>query len=279
MNLNPRLQARPRPRCWLGALLLLAVGSVAAEPPLTIIEPQHRLPAELIPQLAPLAGPDGVVTGANNLLLVRASPARLADIRRALDVLDRPARNLLVEVRSVLDRQAQRRGAVISVDEPVGEQGRVVIGPGGRTGIDVRADQRGERRQVLQQVRVVDGGSARIELGTTTPVPLREHWRTPGGAWQRDSITAVDTGSGFSVTPRVMGERVVVDIAQRTAVLDGRQVSGGGVQTQVTGPLGAWLPLGSTDATGRRGAAGIAGRGQETTGDLSQLEIRVRAAD
>jgi hypothetical protein len=47
----------------------------------------------------------------------------------------------------------------------------------------------------------------------------------------------------------------------------------------VTGPLGAWLPLGSTDATGRRGAAGIAGRGQETTGDLSQLEIRVRAAD
>jgi hypothetical protein len=267
-----------RLRTRVAGLLLLAAGIAAAAPPLTIIELQHRLPAELIPQLAPLAGPDGVVTGANNLLLVRASPARLADIRRALDVLDRPARNLLVEVRSLLDRQAQRRGAVVGVDEPVGEHGRVVIGRGG-TGIGVRAEQRAARQDVLQRVRVIDGGSARIDLGTTTPVPVRERWRTPGGDWQRDGIAVVETGSGFRVTPRVQGDRVVVDIEQQNAVLDGRQVRGGGVQTQVSGPLGAWLPLGGTDAAGRRAMGGIGGGGQETTGDISELELRVTVLD
>jgi type II secretory pathway component GspD/PulD (secretin) len=255
------------------------MSTAAADHPLTIIELHHRLPSELIPQLAPLAGPDGVVTGANDVLLVRAAPARLADIRRALAELDRPARNLLVEVRSTLDTGERRRGVALGVDERVGERGRVVLGPGGNTGIEVRAGDRQTEQRVLQRLRVLDGGSARIQVGATTPVPVRERWRTPSGAWQRDGIVGVDTGIGFTVTPRVVGGRVVVDIDQRATMLGDGGVSGGGVRTQVSGPLGVWLPLGGTDAAGRGTARGLAGAGQAASEGLSALELRVTAVD
>ncbi|MFY9975002.1 MAG: secretin N-terminal domain-containing protein, partial [Chromatiaceae bacterium] len=71
----------------------LGPAALAREYPLEIIELRSRLPEELIPILTPLAGPDGTVVGAQHALFVRAAPERLADIRRALAELDRPARS------------------------------------------------------------------------------------------------------------------------------------------------------------------------------------------
>ncbi|MCG6939674.1 MAG: hypothetical protein LJE69_00280 [Thiohalocapsa sp.] len=267
--------AAPRLRAWLATALLLATAAAAADYPLTILELHHRLPEALIPQLAPLAGPDGVVTGANDVLLVRASPARLADIRRALAKLDRPARNLLVEVRSAVADTRSERGFGISVNEPIGDRGRVVLGSGDSTGIAVRDHGTWQHSQALQRVRVLDGGSARIQVGSITPVPVRERWRAPAGEWRRDSVAGVETGTGFWVTPRVMGDRVVVSIDQRSAAWDGGRISSGGVQTRVSGPLGAWLPLGGTDAAGGGQSGGISGAGHAMTDALSTLELRV----
>lgn len=278
--------ARRRQRPWLAALLLAAVPA-AADYPLTILELHHRLPAELIPQLAPLAGPDGVVSGANDVLLVRAAPARLADIRRALAELDRPARNLLVEVRRIGDSAAHRRGFGVRVDERVGEHGRVILGPGdgpsdgpgGGTGVTLRETSRQRDSRVLQRVRVLDGASARINVGASTPVRIREGWRTPAGGWQRDTVGTIDTGIGFTATPRLVGERVVVDIHQRDAAWDQGSVTGGSMQTQVSGPLGAWLPLGGTHAKDEGTARGISGVGEGSRENLSTLELRVTALD
>jgi type II secretory pathway component GspD/PulD (secretin) len=270
--------ARRRLHPWLAALLLAAVPA-AADYPLTILELHHRLPAELIPQLAPLAGPDGVVSGANDVLLVRAAPARLADIRRALAQLDRPARNLLVEVRRIGDSAAHRRGIGVRVDERVGEHGRVILGPGGGTGVSVREASRQRDTRVLQRVRVLDGASAQINVGASTPVRVREGWRTPAGGWQRDTVGAIDTGIGFTATPRLVGERVVVDIHQRDAAWDQGTVTGGSVQTQVSGPLGVWLPLGGTRATDQGAALDISGVGEGSRAALSTLELRVTAVD
>jgi hypothetical protein len=260
-------------------VLLLMAAAADADYPLTILELKHRLPAELIPRLAPLAGPDGVLTGANDVLMVRASPARLEDIRRALIELDRPARNLLVEVRSALDASRHRQGVAVSVDERIGEHGRVVIGPGGSTGVRMRADSRRAQQRVLQRVRVLDGGSARIRLGAGTPLPVRERWRTPSGAWQHDRVVGVETGIGFTVMPRVLGELVVVDIEQRAARLQHGHVTGGGVQTQVSGPLGSWLPLGGTDASARDATRQPASTAQAAADVLSTLELRITVVD
>jgi type II secretory pathway component GspD/PulD (secretin) len=264
---------------------LLVTAALAAEYPLTILELKHRLPEALIPQLAPLAGPDGVVTGARDVLLVRAAPGRLADIRRALATLDRPARNLLVEVRSTTNSRRQEHGVRMRVDERIGEHGRVVIRSDGRphagqgTGIDMRAGSSARNRRVLQRLRVLDGHSARIRVGSIAAVPAREPGGTRAGTWRRNSVVGVDTGIGFVVTPRVMGGQVVVDIDQRAASWDGAAVRGGDVSTRVSGPLGTWLPLGGTRRADGGQAQGIAGTGRTAAIDLSTLELRVTPAD
>jgi hypothetical protein len=58
----------------------------------------------VLPALRPLLEPGGVLTGQRNQLIVRTSPANLAELRRALQALDqsnhRPVRSLLRSFRA-----------------------------------------------------------------------------------------------------------------------------------------------------------------------------------
>ncbi len=71
----------------------------AAQYALEIIPLKHRTVEQVLPTLRPLLEPGGTLTGQANQLIVRASPANLADIRRALDAIDRPLRRLQISVR------------------------------------------------------------------------------------------------------------------------------------------------------------------------------------
>jgi hypothetical protein len=72
---------------------------------------------------------------------------------------------------------------------------------------------------------------------------------------------------------------VVVDIEQRAARLQHGHVTGGGVQTQVSGPLGSWLPLGGTDASARDATRQPASTAQAAADVLSTLELRITVVD
>jgi type II secretory pathway component GspD/PulD (secretin) len=76
----------------LAALALLQVvvaptGAYAQQ--LEIIDLQYRLATDLIPVLAPLLDAGGVLTGTDDKLFVRTSPANFAQIREAVARLDR----------------------------------------------------------------------------------------------------------------------------------------------------------------------------------------------
>ena len=167
-------------RRWPTALLLVAVlldgVAAAADWPLTILELEHRLPDEVIPLLAPLAGPDGVVTGANASLFVRASPERLADLRAALDRIDRPAQNLLVEVRGASAAAAHRRGYGITVDESVGDDVRIRVGDGRGTGVRAGAGSVNGFRSAAC-ARADPGSGAISAAGASAPPAPRRSWR------------------------------------------------------------------------------------------------------
>jgi hypothetical protein len=265
------------------ALLLCMTLAAAADWPLTIIDLRHRLPEEVIPMLAPLAGPDGVVTGANASLFVRASPERLADLRAALARIDQPARNLLVEVRHRSAASAQGRGLAISVDEPIGEDGRIRAGSGRGTGLRANAGSGDRSRDLVQQVRVVDGGQAYIAVGEERPVGWREVTPTPNGMVRRGGVGYASAGSGFYVRPRVQAERVTVMIASGVAHFDGPRgagvVRGSGLDTRVSGRLGEWIPLGGVGETRSRQQRGLSGWGEDSAAATSGLEIRVLPLD
>jgi hypothetical protein len=51
--------------------------------------------------------------------------------------------------------------------------------------------------RVAQQVQVVEGGKAYINVGTSVPVPLRQVVLTPGGAIVSETVVYRDLGTGF----------------------------------------------------------------------------------
>lgn len=265
-------------------LCLLATISFAADYPLIIIDLQHRLPEEVLPALQPLAGPDGVVTGANASLFVRASPARLADIRAALAHIDRPARNLMVEVRRASTGAQARAGIGMSVDERLGSKegsdGRIRIGPGRGTGIRAGASRQQGSRELLQQVRVLDGGQAFISIGTERPVGYRNTYMDRSGPRVREGIGYASAETAFYARPSVNGDRVTVVLSTRSARFGhADRVDTGALDTRIRGRLGEWIPIGQNELAASEQGAGVLALGEKDVIRQSGLELRVRAMD
>jgi hypothetical protein len=280
------MSMRPRAaRLWLVLCLLASAFGALADYPLTIIDLEHRFAEDLVPVLAPLAGADGSISGVNASLLVRASPRALAEIRAALGRLDRPARNLLVEVRRSGSRSASGVGVGVQVDERIGDHGRVRIGeplprhgaPGSRAWAGAGSTSRDGSLE--QRLRVLDGQEGFIAVGGEHPVGYRERYVGPNGVVTRRGVDYRASGSGFYVRPRVQGEQVSVDIRTAEARLDGRgTLDRSLVQTRVSGRLGEWIDLGQSQSSGSATRRGLLSAGSASGARFDGLQLRVRVA-
>jgi hypothetical protein len=240
--------------CALFGIGLLAWSQGALE----IIALRHRTVEQVLPVLRPLVEPGGTLSGQGNQLIVRASPANLAEIRRVLDAIDTPARRLMISVR--LEDAAHARDS--SVDS------RVVV-RAGESGVSGSAavriqDSRGNRdERVDQRVQVIEGGRAFIASGESRPVPQRSVVRTPSGTVITESTTIQQAASGFEVVPRLAGDIVTLDILQqRESFAPGRAGAAGAVQgerasSSVSGRLGEWFELAGASGSSARSERGI----------------------
>ena len=68
--------------------LALAAAQALAQQSLEIIALRHRTVEQVLPVLRPLLEPGGTLTGQRGQLIVRASPANLAELRQALAAID-----------------------------------------------------------------------------------------------------------------------------------------------------------------------------------------------
>lgn len=263
------------------ALYALYADGTAADYPLEMIELRARFPEDLIPILAPLAGPDGTILGANNTLFVRASPAHLAEIRRALTTLDRPPRSLLIQVRQ---RSAnQTGGAWVGVgvgarsDPGYHRDGR---GGPGTTRIEAVAGSSSGSHDLSQEVRALDGHRAFIAIGREQPVAYRDVTVGPGGTVIREGSTYQRNESGFYVVPRVQGDQVILEVETRADTGDAvgtRQTSE--ILARVQGRLGDWLPLALHTDDDRGRTAGTLFYGQAARSTQGRVELRVLPLD
>ena len=87
-------------RHLLGALVLAAgCATVFAQGALEIIPLRHRTADQVLPALRPFLEPGGMLNAHGNQLIVRTSPANLAELRAALAAIDTPPRRLVIHVR------------------------------------------------------------------------------------------------------------------------------------------------------------------------------------
>ena len=284
-RLGRRSPRRPwRALIWVGLLPTLWCGVQAGDYPLEVIELRARFPEDLIPTLRPLAGPDGTLVGANHSLFVRAAPARLADIRRALAVLDQPARDLLIQVRQRGSSASQGSAAGARIDQRVGGDGngRVRIGPPGPGGsaVGAWAGQRSQQRDLTQEVRALDGQRAFIAIGEELPLSYRELAVGPDGGVVREGRTYRHAESGFYVRPRVLGEQVTLDISTRDTARGTRgTLETSAMQGRVQGRLGDWIPLGLSNTAQSSQGGGLLTYGTTKGGAEQRIELRVLPLD
>ncbi|MEZ5584514.1 MAG: secretin N-terminal domain-containing protein [Candidatus Competibacteraceae bacterium] len=162
---------------------------------LEIIELRHRNAEDMIPILRPLMQGQGVVTGRGSQLILRTTPQQLEQIQALINELDTPQRRLLISVRQSGQTEREHSagewaGAVDSGNNGRLEIGRGVPGEGVRLGIDSGNRRRNER--INQQVQVLDGGEAFIEVGAEKP---------------RRKVTAFTTGRVDANTPHFITNR------------------------------------------------------------------------
>ncbi|MDO9372043.1 MAG: hypothetical protein Q7U07_05570, partial [Gammaproteobacteria bacterium] len=111
----------------------------------------------------------------------------------------------------------------------------------------IRNDTLGQDKNA-QQVQVLEGSAAFIEIGQS--IPVAERTVEGGGITDPrlyNSITYKNVTAGFSILPRVNGSTVTLEVAPQRAA---PSAQGGGsidiaqMHTTVSGKLGEWIDIG-----------------------------------
>ncbi|PLK49635.1 secretin N-terminal domain-containing protein [Uliginosibacterium sp. TH139] len=248
---------------------------LAAQQQMEIIALRHRLPEQVLPTLQPLLEPGGSLSAMSGKLIVRTTPANLAQLRRALEAIDTPVRRLLISV---------RQGGSQSREETyVGADGRVVIRNGevgGAVRAGAEAGSRERRENIVSQVQTVEDGEAFIQLGQSVPQPVTQVVQGPGGTTVTRTTQYVSAGSGFAARPRLAGDNVTVSIAPQSQRIAGNgRVSGSGLTTTVSGKLGQWIPLGGISQQSETSGHGLTSYERGRSETSSEYWIRVESLD
>ena len=239
-------------------ILLLAV-FVAHAQSLEVIPLRYRTADQVLDTLRPLVEPGGTLTGQGAQLILRVSPANLAEIRRALDAIDRPQRRLQVSVRFDDALESSRR--------ELGASGTI-------SNRDARIEIRGEDSQrraterVDQRLQVLEGSRATIQPGRSRPVRQRQYIQTPAGAVSQEVTVVQDMTTGFEVVPRVSGNMVTMSIYSSRA---GSTTA----SSTASGPLGDWFELGSVVMSGARDARSPGSLSRSSGGETRRVWVKV----
>lgn len=256
-----------------------------------IIELRHRVVEDVLPVLTPLLEPGAAISGMNGHLVVRTSPANFEELRKVLAVIDRPPRQLLIRVSQTRDAMVRQREVEVSGRLRIGENVEIV-GPDGpmRGGSGVKIREGGSSASVSgrdtrrttqsgadQFVRVMDGSEAFIRIGRSLAVPFRQIAVRPGGVKVSEGVVYVDVGQGFFAVPRLVGERVSIEIRPFFDSLTGHglDVETQELSTTVTGRLGEWIELGGSAQQGREDTGRLTGVGSMETRDTRSVWLLV----
>lgn len=278
------------------ALLCAVLATVAlGQATVEVIPLKYRNAEQVLPVIQPLLGREGSVTSFQNQLVIRATPAELAQVKRVLASIDTPPKRLLITVRQDADLQRDRRD--VEVSGSIGNDNARVTVPGSsshsggnvvlRDGDDrLRArvidSQQTGRDRTAQTIQVLEGSSAFIRIGEARPVPNRQVVRTMvnGRMVDRvvDSTEYVEANTGFHVLPRVQGDRVTLDISpQRENFDDSRRgtINVQRVGTTVSGRLGEWMDLGGIADTRSDERSVLLGRSTGRVDDRRSVQVKV----
>jgi hypothetical protein len=260
----------------LFALLLSISLSAFAQTELRVFTLQHHFAKDLYSVITPLVGEDGTVTGMNNQLIVRATPAQLLEIESVIAAMDVPRANRKITVASNRKQQSNYNNTELSGNVNIGN---VTIGNrqrGQGASIDVTRQQNQSSQNSQQFIQVVDGQRAFIQVGTL--VPFTQDWLLITKRYTQLTRTTdwVEVSTGFAVSPRTIGNQVEVEVTPRITNLRSQQsIDFETLTTVVRVNLGEWINIGQTMQQRDDVSRKILGSQSGNFEDKSNLSIRV----
>ncbi|RPI46861.1 MAG: hypothetical protein EHM59_06270 [Betaproteobacteria bacterium] len=257
---------------------------------LEVVTLRYKTVEQVLPLIQPVVPAPGTVSGLSGKLVVRTTPANLAEVKRVLAALDRPPRRLLITVLQDADRSVSS-GSVQSPPSRAAAAGapgsrRHPSGFGDPGATRVYSTQSASNDRHAQQVQVIEGHEASIDVGYSVPVTVRR--AVPGAVGGRmyeqwvDVVEYRDILSGFLVRPRLAGNVVTLEVSPRHDTPGPYGRGSTNVQrigTTVSGQLGEWIELGAV-VTGDAFESGTATyRTGAASADNRRILIRAEALD
>lgn len=277
------------------ALLIVFIGAmfasaVHAQTVPEAIPLKYRSADQVIPLVRPFLDKEGAISGLNNQLIIRTSPANLQQIKDILRKIDTLPRKLMITVRQAGQREAEEKGAEASGSAGAGGARATVEPKGEQAGgsVEYRRGEDAARARVygtraiekaedIQRVQVLEGNPAFIRIGTAVPVPERTVVQGGRTVTVIEGTSYKDVTAGFYVLPRVSGDTVTLEISpQRNTVGEAGRINLQQAQITVSGRLGEWLEIGGSGRDGSSEGSGVvystAGMGAERRTILLRVE-------
>ena len=236
----------------LFTLLCICFFTAASAQSLYTIELQHRSASSIIPLIEPLLEDKEAVSGQNSLVILKTSQARQKELSKLIQQLDKPVKQLLIEVKSPSTFASHGKK----------QQTNVVISNRGNSKIvhNTRKTTRTRSNDPIHRIRVLDGHQASISDGKTIPLLSRsirfgpstfdtnaaQGNIAPQGYLEGIELSYHQVASTIYLRPRLHGNTVTLEITPDYSDLDHETNSG--IQTRsssttVTIPLNQWSSL------------------------------------
>jgi len=265
-------------RLLLLLIFCFSVPAALAQRQLTTIAVNYADAQQMATVIKPYLSAESSVSVYQNRLVLNVTPEELAKTREVLKQLDAAGRQLLVSLRTDSLGNDSSRG--VDVDAVIKSGDTTITNtnkPHGRntetrTTIRVQNESGSSSGQGNQAVRATEGMPAYIATGMTAPV--QSYYTGPDGRryYQQEHVNAV---AGFYATAWVNDNVVRISIDQTNDQLAGRNIKSQQLQSQVSGALGQWIPIGMLSNSASQQGQGIGSRGQSSRTSSTQLYLKV----
>lgn len=265
---------------WLIIACAAAFAVEAAQQELVTIPLSHRLAEDMAQLVRPLLGPGETVIPNRSMLILKASPATVEETLALVKDLDRGPHRLQVTV-------AQGTGLSLDVlNARAGLQGQIDPQHPG----EVRLSGRGHVYQTesrdmgdtTQRVQTLDGQPAQIRVGQEIPVPAQGFIGYGGGIIVNPGIRYQEATTGFAVTPRLAGDRVIIEVApwsDRISRRGGGIIDTQGAQATLEAALGEWVEIGGQMENRNQNTSGLYAHSYSTRSEVNRVFVKVEDLD
>jgi type II secretory pathway component GspD/PulD (secretin) len=228
-------------------LLFMVSAPTLAESVVEVISVYNRPASEIQPLLMPLLENTDQIVANGDSLIVKTTPERVQTITNIIRKLDNPLNNLLITIIQSRDVTAAQLNAGIGFDiqVPLQQPGNVR----GNVQGYYNQSQGQNNRQNTQTIRTLEGVPAHIKAGNIVPITNYQTYRDGYGyPYESRSTQLVEATTGFEVTPRLVGQQVMLDVSPWSDNINAQgQFQTQEANTSIRANLGEWVDLGGVN--------------------------------